>query len=64
MIGYTTIGVSNMESACELYAALLGELGGKQLFGMDRIQFFGSGTGTGPGTPMLAACVPYDQKTT
>ena len=39
MIGYTTIGVSNMESACKFYGELLGELGGKQLFGMDRIQF-------------------------
>ena len=58
MIGYTTIGVSNMESACEFYEALLGELGGKQLFGMDRIQFFG----TDPGAPMLAVCVPYDEK--
>lgn len=47
-----------MESACEFYAELLGELGGKQLFGMDRIQFFG----TGPGAPMLAVCAPYDEK--
>ena len=58
MIGYTTIGVSNMESAWGFYAELFGELGGKQLFGMDRIQFFG----TGPGAPMLAVCVPYDEK--
>ena len=40
MIGYTTIGVSNMESACKFYAELLAELGCKQLFGMDRIKFF------------------------
>jgi catechol 2,3-dioxygenase-like lactoylglutathione lyase family enzyme len=57
MIGYTTIGVSNMDSACKFYAALLGELGAKQLFGMDRIQFFG----TGPGAPMIAVCIPYNE---
>ena len=58
MIGYTTIGVSNMDSACKFYAALLGELGGSQLFGMDRIQFFG----TSPEAPMLAVCVPYNEE--
>ena len=58
MIGYTTIGVSNMESACEFYASLLGELGCKQLFGMDRIQFFG----TDPSAPMIAVCIPYDDR--
>ena len=58
MIGYTTIGVSNMDSACKFYAALLGELGGSQLFGMDRIQFFG----TSLEAPMLAVCVPYNEE--
>ena len=58
MIGYTTICVSNMDSACKFYAALLGELGGSQLFGMDRIQFFG----TSPEAPMLAVCVPYNEE--
>ena len=47
-----------MESACKFYAALLSELGGKQLFGMDRIQFFG----TDPSAPMIAVCVPYDER--
>ena len=58
MIGYTTIGVSNMGSACKFYAELLAELGCKQLFGMDRIKFFG----TAPEAPMLAVCIPYDEK--
>ena len=58
MIGYTTIGVRNMESACKFYAELLAELGCKQLFGMDRIKFFG----TAPDAPMLAVCIPYDEK--
>ena len=58
MIGYTTIGVSNMDSACKFYAALLGEVGDSQLFGMDRIQFFG----TSHEAPMLAVCVPHNEE--
>ena len=38
MIGYTTIGVSDMDKACTFYSALLAELGATQLFGMDRIK--------------------------
>lgn len=56
MIGYTTIGVSNLASAEKFYGALLAEIGGKQLFGMDRIKFYGNG----PGTSMLAICEPFD----
>ena len=33
-------------------------MGGKQLFGMDRIKFYG----TAPNAPMLAVCIPYDEK--
>ena len=57
MLGYVTVGVSDMERACDFYGALLEEVGGKQLFGQDRIKFYG----TGPGSPMLAICIPYDQ---
>ena len=57
MLGYVTVGVSDMEGACDFYGALLEEVGGKQLFGQDRIKFYG----TGPGSPMLAVCIPYDQ---
>jgi len=58
MIGYVTIGTKSMEKACAFYDELLAEVGGKQLFGMDRIKFFG----TGAGAPMLAVCVPYDEQ--
>jgi len=34
MIGYTTIGVSDMDSACEFYGPLLAELGATQLIGI------------------------------
>ena len=57
MLGYVTVGVSDMERACDFYGALLEQVGGKQLFGQDRIKFYG----TGPGSPMLAICIPYDQ---
>jgi len=58
MIGYVTIGTSDMDRAVAFYDALLAEVGAKQLMGMDRIKFYG----TGPGTPMLAICKPYDEK--
>jgi catechol 2,3-dioxygenase-like lactoylglutathione lyase family enzyme len=57
MIGYVTIGVNDMDRAVKFYDALLSEVGGKQLFGMDRIKFYGNG----PGKPMLAICIPYDK---
>ncbi|MFL2518210.1 MAG: glyoxalase [Gammaproteobacteria bacterium TMED30] len=59
MIGYITIGVSDMDKACSFYDGLLAELGAKQLFGQDRIKFYG----TGPGAPMVAVCIPYDEQT-
>ena len=58
MIGYITIGVSGIDKACSFYDALLAEVGAKQLFGQDRIKFYG----TGPGAPMLAVCIPYDEQ--
>ena len=59
MIGYVTIGVSDMEKACTFYDGLFAELGGKQMFGQDRIKFYG----TEPGQPMVAICIPYDEQT-
>ena len=58
MIGYVTIGTSDMEKACAFYDALLGVIGGSQLMGMDRIKFYGTG---GEGA-MLAVCIPYDEQ--
>jgi len=56
VIGYVTIGTKNLEKACAFYDQLLALVGAKQLFGMDRIKFYGSGMGS----PMLAVCTPYD----
>jgi len=58
MIGYATIGTSDMDKACEFYDALLAEIGGTQLMAMDRIKFYG----TNPGAAMLAICIPYNEE--
>ena len=58
MLAYTTIGTSDMDRAVAFYDALLAELGAKQLFGMDRIKFYGKSTDE----PMLAVCIPYDEE--
>lgn len=58
MIGYVTIGTNDLARATAFYDELLKEVGAKQVFGMDRIKFYG----TGPGRPMLAVCIPYDQQ--
>ena len=56
MLGYVTIGTKNLDKACAFYDSLLALVGAKQLFGMDRIKFYG----TGMGAAMLAVCTPYD----
>ncbi|MCZ6887692.1 MAG: VOC family protein [Gammaproteobacteria bacterium] len=58
MLGYVTIGTSDLDRAAGFYDALLAEIGAKQLMGMDRIKFYG----TGPDAAMLAICVPYDEQ--
>lgn len=57
MLGYATIGVNDMARAEAFYDGLFGELGGKQMFGQDRIKFYGNGQGA-----MVAICIPYDEK--
>ena len=58
MLGYATIGTKDMDRAVAFYDALLAEIGGKQLFGMDRIKFYG----TAMDQAMLALCIPYDEE--
>jgi catechol 2,3-dioxygenase-like lactoylglutathione lyase family enzyme len=58
MLGYATIGTKDMDRAVSFYDTLLAEVGAKQLFGMDRIKFYG----TSPDQAMLALCIPYDEK--
>jgi catechol 2,3-dioxygenase-like lactoylglutathione lyase family enzyme len=58
MIGYTTIGVSNMESAKKFYCDLFADKGAKVAIDAGRIAFIG----TERGEPMLAVCEPYDKE--
>jgi catechol 2,3-dioxygenase-like lactoylglutathione lyase family enzyme len=58
MLGYATIGTKDMDRAVAFYDALLAEAGAKQLFGMDRIKFYG----TGMDQAMLAICIPYNEE--
>jgi catechol 2,3-dioxygenase-like lactoylglutathione lyase family enzyme len=57
MIGYTTIGVNDMEKAKAFYTELLADLGASLLMDMDRIAFIG----TAMDAPMLSICIPYDE---
>ena len=57
MLGYATIGVTDMAAAEAYYGALLGEIGAGQLFGQDRIKFYGNGQGG-----KIAICIPYNEE--
>ncbi|RMJ02884.1 Glyoxalase-like domain protein [Marinobacter litoralis] len=56
MIGYVTLGVSDMEKAKQFYSDLLGDMGAKLLLDMGRIAFIGKDLST----PMLAVCTPFN----
>ncbi len=58
MLGYVTIGTSDLQKAAAFYDALLEPIGGKQLMGLDHIKFYG----TKGGGAMLAICKPADGK--
>ena len=58
MIGYVTIGVSDMGRAKAFYSDLLADLGASLLMDMERIAFLGMSMGK----PMLAVCTPYDKE--
>ena len=58
MIGYVTIGVSDMEKAKEFYTGLFADRGAKVVMDVGRIAFIGAKKGE----PMLAVCEPYDKE--
>ena len=58
MIGYTTIGVSDMGRAKKFYTDLFEAQGAKVAIDVGRIAFIG----TKRGEPMLAVCEPYDKE--
>ncbi|CUH49964.1 VOC family protein [Ruegeria atlantica] len=56
MIGYVTIGVSDLERAKSFYTTLFADKGAKVVIDAGRIAFIGND----PSAPMLAVCTPYD----
>jgi catechol 2,3-dioxygenase-like lactoylglutathione lyase family enzyme len=57
MIGYVTIGTSDMEKAKSFWSALLEPLGAGVLMDLGRIAMIGA-----PGAPMLAVCTPFNEE--
>ena len=57
MLGYVTIGVTDMEKAKSFYTELLSDLGATVLADMGRIAFIG----TAMDAPMISVCIPYDE---
>ena len=58
MIGYVTLGVSDMERAKTFYSELLKDMGAKVVFDGGRIAFIGESMDK----PMVAVCIPYDEQ--
>lgn len=58
MIGYVTIGVSDMSRAKDFYSNLLGDIGAKVLMDLGRIAFIGRRMSE----PMLAVCTPHNEQ--
>lgn len=56
MIGYTTIGVTDMDKAKAFYCDLFAEQGAQVLIDAGRIAMIGPKMGE----PMVAVCTPYD----
>lgn len=57
MIGYVTIGVSDLEKGKAFWGNLLEPLGARPLMDMGRIVLYGTGEG-----PLLGVCIPWDEK--
>lgn len=58
MIGYITIGVSDLAKAKTFYGPLMGEYGAQPLISMERLQFYGFDMSQ----PMIGICTPFNQE--
>ncbi|MEH6629081.1 MAG: VOC family protein [Motiliproteus sp.] len=58
MIGYLTIGVSDIEASKSFYTELLSDFGAKVLLDMGRIAMIGKSMQE----PMLAVCIPHNEE--
>ena len=57
MIGYVTLGTSDIEKAKAFYSSLFADMGAKVLFDGGRIAFIGKSMAD----PVIAVCKPYDE---
>ncbi|MFK7830586.1 MAG: VOC family protein [Congregibacter sp.] len=58
MIGYVTLGVSDMERAKTFYSDLFEDMGASLQADMGRIAFIGKSMAD----PLVAVCIPYDEQ--
>ncbi len=58
MIGYATIGTSDMEKAKAFWSGVLASKGASVIMDIGRIAFIGSSMDQ----PMLAVCIPYNEE--
>ncbi|WP_437967407.1 VOC family protein [Sorangium sp. So ce260] len=58
MIGYVTLGTSDLARAARFYDALLGELGAKRFMEFDKLILWG----VSPNKPALGVILPFDGK--
>ncbi|WP_437622958.1 VOC family protein [Sorangium sp. So ce1151] len=56
MIGYVTLGTSDMERAARFYDALLGEIGATRLMTLEKMILWA----VSPNRPALAVVLPFD----
>ena len=56
MIGYVTLGVSDLERAKTFWCELLSELGCDYVVGNERVSLIGKGQDS----PMIGVCLPWD----
>ena len=56
MIGYVTVGVSDLERAKTFWCELLSELGFDYVVGNERVSLIGKGQDS----PMIGVCLPWD----
>jgi len=57
MIGYVTLGVTDLQKAKAFYCSLLADMGATELLATDRLIMLGKS----PDAPMIAICIPYDE---
>ena len=58
MIGYVTVGVTDMDRAKAFYTDLFSDYGAKVLMDMGRIAFIGKSMSE----PMISVCIPFNEQ--